>query len=118
VLVGPREALATQTIRVRDVNWLGDVPLEALPPEGMEIAARVRSTRAPQPAMLRVRDGEVEVELTCGEYGVSPGQACVFYASADPRARVLGGGSIRGGELPVASLAPRSAVAVKAAAQG
>jgi tRNA-specific 2-thiouridylase len=29
------------------------------------------------------------------ESGVSPGQACVFYASTAPDARVLGGGFIR-----------------------
>ena len=29
-----------------------------------------------------------------GEAGVAPGQACVFYESPDPGARVLGGGWI------------------------
>jgi hypothetical protein len=38
--------------------------------------------------------GAVGVRLGEGEYGVAPGQACVFYADADPRARVLGGGWI------------------------
>jgi tRNA-specific 2-thiouridylase len=36
-----------------------------------------------------------EVELAGAESGVSPGQACVFYASTEPNARVLGGGFIR-----------------------
>jgi tRNA-specific 2-thiouridylase len=35
-----------------------------------------------------------EVEFIEPESGVSPGQACVFYESPDPRARVLGGGFI------------------------
>ena len=35
-----------------------------------------------------------EVEFAEPESGVSPGQACVFYKSLDPRARVLGGGFI------------------------
>jgi tRNA-uridine 2-sulfurtransferase len=52
----------------------------------------VRSTREPKPARL-MPDGEVL--LYAPETGVSPGQACVFYASGDPRARVLGGGIIR-----------------------
>ena len=30
------------------------------------------------------------------EMGVSPGQACVFYDSDEPQARVLGGGFIVG----------------------
>jgi tRNA-specific 2-thiouridylase len=94
VIVGPREALATHLVYLRDVNWLGDTSLEDLPPEGLEIAVRVRSTRPPQAAILRNDDGNVIVELPSGEYGVSPGQACVFYDSLEPRARVLGGGTI------------------------
>ncbi|GGH28972.1 tRNA-specific 2-thiouridylase MnmA [Alsobacter metallidurans] len=94
VVVGPREALATHAVRLREVNWLGDMPVDEVPAEGLEIAVRVRSTRAPQAAMLHRRDGRLEVELFVGEYGVSPGQACVFYDSAEPCARVLGGGVI------------------------
>jgi len=41
-----------------------------------------------------MKDGAAEVELLVAEDGVSPGQACVFYESDDPRARVLGGGTI------------------------
>ena len=94
VIVGPREALQTRLIHLRDINWIGDQPLLALPPEGLEIAVRVRSTRPPQAARLLRFGDEICVELPEGEYGVSPGQACVFYESTDPRARVLGGGSI------------------------
>ena len=94
VFVGPREALQTRLIHLRDINWIGDRPLMSLQPEGLEIAVRVRSTRPPQAARLLPVDGEICVELPAGEYGVSPGQACVFYDSTDPRARVLGGGSI------------------------
>src|SRR3712207_5861018 len=54
VVVGPREALATRTIRLHDVNWLGDRDLGSVAPEGMEVAVRVRSTREPRPAVLRV----------------------------------------------------------------
>jgi tRNA-specific 2-thiouridylase len=117
VVVGPREALATQVIRVRDVNWLGDGRLEDLPGEGVEVAVRVRSTRAPQPALLRLVEGEAEVELSAGEYGVSPGQACVFYDGAGPRARVLGGGAIRRAAPALQPAAP-AAMAQRAAAQG
>ncbi len=95
VIVGPRDALATQTVRLRDVNWIGAGGLNDLPPEGLEVAARLRSTRAPAPALLRVdAAGHAYIELAAAEYGVAPGQACVFYASADPCARVLGGGFI------------------------
>jgi tRNA-specific 2-thiouridylase len=94
VVVGPREALATRTIRVTDVNWLGDRPLEAIGGEGLEVAVRVRSTRAPRAALLRHTANGAEVELLSPEDGVSPGQACVIYDGDAPRARVLGGGTI------------------------
>jgi len=94
VIVGPREALAARRLVLRNVNWLGDLPLEAAGAEGMEIFARVRSTRPPQRAEIRLRDGEVQVSLLDGETGVAPGQACVFYAGEGEGARVLGGGWI------------------------
>ena len=37
-------------------------------------------------------------ELAYGEEGVSPGQACVFYAASDGGERLLGGGWIRSAE--------------------
>ena len=92
VVVGPREALERRRISLREVNWLGDGALADLPSGGLEIAARVRSTREPVPARL-LPTGEVEFHAP--ETGVSPGQACVFYASCAPQARVLGGGVIR-----------------------
>lgn len=95
VVVGPRSALATRMVCLRDVNWIGPGRLSDLPPEGLEVAVRLRSTRPPGAAILRLRGGEVEVELAVGEDGVSPGQACVFYEDAGPRARVLGGGFIK-----------------------
>lgn len=114
VIVGPRSALATRTVRIRDINWLGDVPLAALSGEGVEVAARVRSTRAPKPALLRLIDGEPVIELLDAEEGVAPGQACVLYDSAAPDARVLGGGIIR--PRPAQGLAPAAAPSLAASA--
>jgi tRNA-specific 2-thiouridylase len=94
VIVGPREALATRTIHIADVNWLGDSPLPETGSEAMEVAVRVRSTRPPRAALLRAAENGAEVELLDPEDGVSPGQACVIYDSASARARVLGGGTI------------------------
>ena len=92
VVVGPRSALATPRVQLRDFNWIGPGRLEALPAEGLAVAARVRSTRPPAPARL-FPDGDVAFDEA--ESGVSPGQACVVYESADPHARVLGGGFIQ-----------------------
>jgi tRNA-specific 2-thiouridylase len=95
VVVGPREALRTRHIRLREVNWLGDGALaSALAGGRIEVFVKVRSTREPQPAWLSGDEGTIAVELVDGEDGVSPGQACVFYDAPDGQARVLGGGVI------------------------
>ena len=89
VVVGPKEALATRIIPVTEVNWLGDIPFEG----EIAITARIRSTRPPRPAILRpTGPNRAEIELLAPEEGVSPGQACVFYATEG--SRVLGGGWI------------------------
>ena len=91
VIVGPKEALSTRTVPVREINWLGDNPL--IPGEEQTIAVKVRSTRPPREAILRpIGESQAEVELLSPEEGVSPGQACVFYEPAG--SRVLGGGWI------------------------
>ncbi|MGI9366559.1 MAG: tRNA 2-thiouridine(34) synthase MnmA [Rhizobiaceae bacterium] len=94
VTVGPREALGTRRMELRDVNWLGDQPLSAFGQDGLELYVRVRSTRPPRAASLTIEDDRVFVILAEGEDGISPGQACVFYADDSPRCRVLGGGWI------------------------
>src|SRR5271165_7669482 len=75
VIVGPRSSLEMARLRLRDVNWIGEGEIVDLPASGLPIAARVRSTRPPAPALLR-RSGEIE--FVQPESGVSPGQACVF----------------------------------------
>jgi tRNA-specific 2-thiouridylase len=95
VVVGPREALMTKTVRLRDVNWLGDVPFgSAVGGNGLPVEVKVRSTRPPQQGAVQLIDGEVFVTLFAGEYGISPGQACVFYADDSETSEVLGGGFI------------------------
>ena len=95
VIVGPKDLLATRTVPVREVNWLGDVPFTAQPEWRM--AVRIRSTRPPVEAIVRpLSETEATVELLASEEGVSPGQACVFY---DPDgSRVFGGGWIWRGD--------------------
>ncbi len=91
VIVGPKEALATRRVPVREINWLGDQPFTSQPE--WELHVKLRSTRPPAPAILRpVSETEAEVELLSPEQGVSPGQACVFYAPEG--SRVFGGGWI------------------------
>jgi tRNA-uridine 2-sulfurtransferase len=92
VIVGPREALLTASLSLKEINWLGDEPtIEAA--SGRAVLARVRSTRDPAPARLAEAAGEVRVVFDVAEEGVAPGQACVLYDAAAP-SRVLGGGFI------------------------
>ena len=91
VIVGPKEMLATRTVPVREINWLGDAPFDSQPE--WHVSVRVRSTRAPREAIIRpISPTEAMVELLNPEVGVSPGQACVFYDSTS--SRIFGGGWI------------------------
>lgn len=97
VVVGPRDALRTEVLELRDVNWLGSPEeAEAAHHAGLPIRARIRSTHVPVEAALVLGEppGCARVSITNGEHGVAPGQACVFYDAAGPEARVLGGGWI------------------------
>jgi aminomethyltransferase len=99
VVVGPREALATRRIVLRDLNWLDDQDLTEAPRPAL---ARVRSTRQPVRAEVRRVGDRVEVELLAFEEGVAPGQACVLYDAVAPD-RMLGGGWIVRGEAAFAA---------------
>jgi tRNA-specific 2-thiouridylase len=93
VVVGPKAMLATRTVPVAEVNWLGDGAFDA---GERPVRVRVRSTRPPAEAILRpTGPTTATVEMLSPEAGVSPGQACVFYAPEGTR--VLGGGWIARG---------------------
>ncbi len=88
VIVGPKEALACPQVHLKDVNWLGN-PLED--GECHEIFVKIRSSQEPLPALLELKPNKTAtVRFKEPEYGVSPGQACVFYQGT----QVLGGGWI------------------------
>lgn len=79
VFVGPRQALAVASATLRDINWIGgdfEGPMQV----------KVRSMAKPTHARL---EGN-KLQFHNPEYGVSPGQAAVFYN----KDRVLGGGWI------------------------
>ena len=84
VIVGPREALAQQDVRIKEMNWLA-----ATPPAVMDV--KMRSAQKPQAAsMVELADGKALVRLAMPYEGIAPGQACVMYEGN----RVLGGGWI------------------------
>ncbi len=93
VIVGPREALLTARIDLKEVNWIGD---GGIPSEGLPIGVKVRSTTAPRGARVFREGGDIFLTLDAPEEGVSPGQACVFYEAKEEASRVLGGGWIAG----------------------
>jgi tRNA-specific 2-thiouridylase len=87
VVVGPRAALGSSTIMLREVNWLDT---HTLP---FEARVKVRSMRPPVMALVTpLADGAARVELAAPEDAIAPGQACVFYEAQG--SRVLGGGWI------------------------
>lgn len=90
VIVGPKQALGRQHIYVRDINWLG---YDAETQDDYQVTVKIRSSQQPLPARLKINtDLTAIVDLEQREYGISNGQACVFYQDT----RVLGGGWICG----------------------
>jgi len=79
VVVGPKQALAVASASLRDINWIGG---DYVGP----VEVKVRSMAKPTLARL---EGQ-ELQFHNPEFGVSPGQAAVFYH----KERVLGGGWI------------------------
>lgn len=91
VVVGPRSALETREIRLRDVNWLGDGLFSA--EERRPIRVKLRSNQEPVAADVSpAPDGGAWARFPAGIETTAPGQACVFYARDSER--MLGGGWI------------------------
>jgi len=93
VVVGPRSALATRRILLREVSWLGD---SDWPARARPLFVKVRSTRPPLPGTLMEEENQPWIVLEGSEEGVAPGQACVFYESGEAGSRLLGGAWIAG----------------------
>jgi len=111
VIVGPRDILLTRRIVLRDINWLGDKTLEEQLAQGeFDFFMKVRSTHRPQAGYLTQENASVVAYLVAGEYGVSPGQACVFYDSDQAGSRVLGGGWIKTAENCLSQARQKAAV--------
>ncbi|MSP49469.1 MAG: tRNA 2-thiouridine(34) synthase MnmA [Alphaproteobacteria bacterium] len=89
VVAGPRSALATTRVALRELNWLGDAPI---PEGGTEVEVKLRSASPPAAARLFATGSGAELHLESPQHGVAPGQAGVLYRGD----RVLGGGWIAG----------------------
>ncbi len=90
VIVGAKESLARNILFANECNWLED----EIPLGGREITLKFRSTMKPVPARIfrdnSINSNATRIELASPQYGISAGQAAVFYDED----RVLGGGWI------------------------
>jgi tRNA-specific 2-thiouridylase len=92
VIVGPKAALARHQVVLREVNWLGR-PGEAT--ENVLVTVKLRSMSQPAKATISLDSANQSVRtatvmLEEPQFGIAPGQACVFYQGD----RLLGGGWI------------------------
>ena len=89
IIVGPKEKLIKRKIELRDINILTDQ-------EDFkdEIFVKIRSTGKLIKSRLSISKSKASVELLEDEYGISPGQACVFYKKDNNGDKLLGGGWI------------------------
>jgi len=89
VVVGSREDLSIRKIYLKDLNLLSDVKKNS-----DNFFVKVRSTGKLIKARINLEKNNAEVNLEEDEYGISPGQACVFYSKNEFGDKVLGGGWI------------------------
>lgn len=87
VVLGPNEALYTDTLIARQVNWIS---VEA-PQAPMEVTAKTRYSQQEAAATVEpLSDGAVRVHFDVPQRAITPGQAVVFYDGE----KVVGGGTI------------------------
>ena len=89
IVVGPKIELLKKDIILRDLNLLVDKT-----DFDKEIFVKVRSTGKLIRSKLNIKDKFAHLNLFDDEFGISPGQACVFYSKDKFGDKVLGGGWI------------------------
>ena len=89
IIVGLKKDLKKNQILLKDLNLLADKD-----DFEKEILAKVRSTGKLLKSKLYFSNGTAKINLLEYEYGISPGQACVFYSKDANGFKVLGGGWI------------------------
>ena len=89
IIVGSKNELLKKEILLKDLNLLADKKIF-----NDEIFVKIRSTGRLIKSKLYINKEKTKLELLENEYGISPGQACVFYSKDDYGYKVLGGGWI------------------------
>ena len=94
VIIGPKENLKKYYVYLRDLNFFS----KNVPSQKFDAFVKVRSRRNLISAKVKVSSVSKKtgiVQLLEPEFGIAPGQACVFYNNLK---KVIGGGWITAGE--------------------
>jgi tRNA-uridine 2-sulfurtransferase len=89
ITVGEKEALVINKIYLQNLNLLNNFK-----EFNKNLFIKVRSTGRLIKARVKINKDGAEVHLEEKEIGISPGQACVFYAKDSIGDKILGGGWI------------------------
>tara|TARA_Y100001970_G_scaffold50877_1_gene64444 strand:+ start:1099 stop:2214 length:1116 start_codon:yes stop_codon:yes gene_type:complete len=90
IIVGSKDELLKKEIVLKNLNLLVDKTFFE-----NEIFVKIRSTGRLIKSKLNLTNGIARLSLLEDEYGISPGQACVFYSKDEYGDKVLGGGWIK-----------------------
>tara|TARA_B100001173_G_C16008915_1_gene556860 strand:+ start:431 stop:1537 length:1107 start_codon:yes stop_codon:yes gene_type:complete len=91
IVVGSKEHLIKTKIDLKDLNIITHDKKDF----DKELFVKVRSTGKLIKAKINIKNSSANVELLEKEYGIAPGQACVFYSKNNNGYKVLGGGWIK-----------------------
>ena len=89
IIVGSKKFLIKKEIKLKNLNLLAKNE-----EFNDNIFVKVRSTGKLLNANIKIENDKAKVNLLEEEYGISPGQACVFYSKNSQGYKVLGGGWI------------------------
>ena len=91
VTVGPKELLACNKINISECNWIIDNPKKTK----FNVLVKLRNSSTPVSGVVDVNidNGTSELNFDEPQYGISTGQAAVFY-NIEEHSHVLGGGWI------------------------
>ena len=90
IIVGEKVHLVNTKINLKNLNIITKDQKDF----EKELFVKVRSTGKLIKAKIDINENTANVDLLEEEYGIAPGQACVFYSKNDNGHKVLGGGWI------------------------
>ena len=91
IIVGTKEHLTRNKINLKNLNIITDNKNDF----EKELFVKVRSTGKLIKAKIDIKNDTAAISLLENEYGIAPGQACVFYSRNSNGFKVLGGGWIK-----------------------